>query len=101
MPLRPPTPTPESPAMRLSARQISAIPVILMYLRPPITAGSPDDDGRSGFKLCSECGRLSYFIELETLCQLCRPGPLPPGVTRSAPDEPDSQDPAQGRLGPD
>ena len=72
-----------------------------MYTRQPISAGSPDDDGRAGFKLCSECGRLSYFIELEYLCQLCQPGPLPPGVTRRDPDEPDSQDPEQGRLGPD
>ena len=58
-----------------------------MYFKPPIVAGSAEDGGEAGYKLCGECGNLTFLSDLETLCITCRPGPLPPGITRRAPDE--------------
>ena len=73
-----------------------------MYFKPPIVAGSDEDGGEAGYKLCGECGNLTFLSDLETLCIVCRPGPLPPGVSRRAPDQTQVSPPApeQGRRAP-
>ena len=47
-----------------------------------IQAGSAEDDGAAGYKLCG-CGHLSFLNDNETQCIMCRPGYDLTGFSRS------------------